>query len=115
MATALHEGAVNGAGGSSRPRQWLLSASDGPRYHQITVRATAEGALELHEHEMGACPGACWGLDDRELTVTVASADVLRLATALVAQRLTGRRDAAEALVALCEGSGVEPALANWT
>jgi hypothetical protein len=95
--------------------QRLLPATDGTRYHQITIQLMPNGALELHEHEMGAGLDACWGIDDREMTVILASTDVRKLAAALIGERLLGRKDAADALVALCRSLGFEPRVCHWT
>ena len=93
----------------------LLHPSDGARYRRLALELDANGDLILTFHEMGANLEAVWGADDNEVTLRIAGKAVGRLAHALLSERLSGRRDGLEELLALCEEHGVEHELACWT
>jgi hypothetical protein len=93
----------------------LLPRSDGPRYRRVTLALSRDGALALASHEMGAAPEAAWGLDDAEVTLTVAADQLGRLTLALASELLAGRADAVDRLRELCEAHGVEARVACWT
>jgi len=93
----------------------LLPRSDGARYRRLALELDASGDLVLTLHEMGANLAAAWGADDQEVTVRIAGKAVARLAHTLLSERLSGRRDGLEELLALCEEHGVEHELACWT
>jgi hypothetical protein len=93
----------------------LAPKSDGARYRRVTLKVERDGGLELASHEMGASLEAAWGLDDDEVTLTVPGDQVGRLALALAAELLRGRKDAVETLAAICEAHGVGFRAACWT
>ena len=96
-------------------RRHLLPPSDGSRYRQLTLALGAGGDLSLTAHEMGASPEAAWGADDHEVSLSLPSEAVARLAFALLAEQLKDRADGFERLRALCERHGVDHRLACWT
>src|ERR1700733_3575876 len=93
-------------------RRHLLRRSDGSRYRQIALELGAGGALTLNAHEMGASLEASWGVDDHEVTLEIPAEAVGRLAFALLAQQLEGRKDGLEHLLALCNRFRVDHQLA---
>jgi hypothetical protein len=93
----------------------LLPRSDGPRYRQVTLIVERSGALTLKAHEMGATLEAAWGLDDEEVTLTVAPDQVARLALALSAEILKDGRGATERLAAVCKAHDVPCRIACWS
>jgi hypothetical protein len=98
-----------------RDRIELAPKSDGARYRRITLELEADGAVFLRSHAMGAAFEAVWGVDDEEITVRLPAAEVARLALALIAEQLAGERDAARALIELCETHEIGSETANWT
>jgi hypothetical protein len=93
----------------------LAPRSDGARYRRVSLALEAGGDLLLTSHEMGASLEAAWGLDDAEITLQIAPAQLARLALALVAERLAGGDNAVQALAELCEEHGVDYRTACWT
>jgi len=89
--------------------------SDGARYGRVEARLTPGGGLEIRRHEMGGGERDVWGEDDHEATLQIAPGEVARLALALLTERYTGRADALEALIALCDAHGVEARHNVWT
>jgi hypothetical protein len=75
----------------------------------------ASGSITLQAHEMGAGPGAAWGLDDEEVTLSVAPCEVARLAAALAAEILKGGADAVTRLAEICESNDVPCRIACWS
>ncbi len=92
----------------------LTPPSDGARYRRVAL-VLEGGDMVLSSHEMGASLEAAWGLDDEEITVRIAPDQLARLALALVAERLAGGEDAAQALSDLCDEHGVDYRTACWT
>ena len=93
----------------------LAPRSDGARYRRVTLTVERDGAITLSAHEMGADSRAAWGLDDEEVTLSVPSDQVARLALALAAEILKGGKDAVERLAAICEASDVPCRIACWS
>ena len=93
----------------------LSPRSDGARYRRVTLALAPDGGLALASHEMGAAPGAVWGLDDAEVTLTVAADELGPLALALARELLAGHPDAVGRLRDLCEAHGIEARIACWT
>jgi hypothetical protein len=93
----------------------LSPRSDGARYLRVTLELAADGGLALASHEMGAAPEAAWGLDDAEVTLTVAADQLGPLALALAGELLAGKPDAVARLRDLCEAHGIEARIACWT
>ena len=93
----------------------LSPRSDGARYRRVTLALAPDGALALASHEMGAAPEAAWGLDDAEMTLTVAADQIGPLVLALASELLAGQPDAVGRLRDLCEAHGIEARVACWT
>jgi hypothetical protein len=93
----------------------LAPRSDGSRYRRVTLAVEANGSITLSAHEMGASPEAAWGLDDDEVTLSVAPGDVARLAAALAAEILKGGADAVNRLAEICESNDVSCRIACWS
>ena len=93
----------------------LLGPSDGARRCKLVLELDETGSLTLLSHETGAGALAAWGEDDEEVTVRLDAGATARLALALLAERLKGRRDALQALAELCEAHGLESETARWT
>jgi hypothetical protein len=93
----------------------LTPRSDGTRYRRVTLSVEGDGALAMDSHEMGAGPNDAWGLDDNEVTLSVAPDDVGRLALALAAEILKGGKDAASRLADICEANDVPCRIAHWS
>jgi hypothetical protein len=93
----------------------LSPRSDGPRYRRVTLAVEANGAITLSALEMGAAPDAAWGLDEDEVTLSVASDQVPRLAVALAAEILKGGKDAVARLAEICETNDVPCRIACWS
>ena len=93
----------------------LAPRSDGARYRRVTLCVERSGAMILNMHEMGAGPGAEWGLDDEEVTLSVSPEEVARLALALAAEILKGGEDAVGRLADICETNDVPCRIACWT
>lgn len=93
----------------------LLPRSEGTRYRQLTLVLDASGGLTLTWREMGVTPEAAWGADDNEVTLHVRGEDAARLTFALLSERLEGRPDGLDDLLALCARNNVEHQLARWT
>jgi len=74
-----------------------------------------DGALSLNLHEMGGAAGAEWGLDDEEVTLTVAPAHVGRLALALAAELLKGGSGDVKHLSEICQDHAVPCRIACWS
>lgn len=99
-----------------RPQRLELAPrSDGARYRRVTLAIDASGSITLQAHEMGAGPGAAWGLDDEEVTLSVAPCEVARLAAALAAEILKGGADAVTRLAEICESNDVPCRIACWS
>ena len=93
----------------------LTPRSDGARYRRVSLVIEPCGALVLRSHEMGASQQAAWGLDDDEVTLSVAADDVSRLAMALAAEMLKGGKGAVARLAERCEDYDVPYQSARWT
>jgi hypothetical protein len=96
-------------------RRELAPRSDGARYRRVTLIVEHDGALSLNLHEMGAAIGAEWGLDDEEVTLTVAPGHVGRLALALAAELLKGGGGDLKQLSEICEANDVPCQIACWS
>jgi hypothetical protein len=90
----------------------LAPRSDGTRYRRVTL--TVEGDT-LSSHEMGADARAAWGLDDEEVTLSVAPEQVAHLALALAAEILKGGQGATTRLAQICEDHDVPCRIACWS
>ncbi len=93
----------------------LAPRSDRARYRRVTLAVEASGSITLSAHEMGVGPGAEWGLDDEEVTLSVAPEQVARLAAALAAEILKGGKDAVARLAQICETNDVPCRIACWS
>jgi hypothetical protein len=93
----------------------LAPRSDGARYRRVSLVVDESGALTLHTHEMGASPWAAWGVDDEEVTLSVAADQVARLALALAAEVLKDGQGASARLAEICEAHDVPCRIACWT
>lgn len=93
----------------------LAPRSDGARYRRVTLAVEDSGAVTLNAHEMGAAPDDAWGLDDEEVTLSVAPGEVARLAAALAAEILKGGGDAVTRLAQICEANDVTCRIACWS
>jgi pyridoxine 5'-phosphate synthase PdxJ len=93
----------------------LAPRSDGARYRRVTLTVDAYGSITLNAHEIGAETGAGWGLDEEEVTLSVASDQVARLAAALAAEILKGGKDAVSRLAQICEMNDVPCRIACWS
>jgi hypothetical protein len=93
----------------------LAPRSDGSRYRRVTLAVEASGSITLSAHEKGAAPEAAWGLDDEEVTLSVAPDAVARLAAALAAEILKGGADAVTRLAEICETNDVPCRIACWS
>jgi hypothetical protein len=93
----------------------LAPRSDGARYRRVTLVVEHDGALTLDTHEMGAGLWAAWGLDDEEVTLSVAPDQVARLALALAAEILKEGQGAAARLAQICEEHDVPCRIARWS
>jgi hypothetical protein len=93
----------------------LAPRSDGARYRRVTLAVEANGSITLNAHDMGATPGAEWGLDDEEVTLSVPPEEVARLAAALAAELLKGGKDAVARLAQICETNHVPCRIACWS
>jgi|SRR5580693_3001025 hypothetical protein len=93
----------------------LALRSDGGRYRRVSLSVAGDGGVTLRSHEMGAHPDAAWGLDDDEVTLSVAPAQVARLALALAAEILGGGEGAVARLAQICEDHDVPCRIACWS
>jgi hypothetical protein len=93
----------------------LLRRSDGPRYHRVTLIIERNGAITLNTHELGAAFEDAWGLDDEEVTLSVAPENLSRLALALTAEALKGGADAIARLAEICDAYDVPCRIACWS
>jgi len=93
----------------------LAPRSDGACYRRVTLVVDKDGALTLDTHEMGASAWAAWGLDDDEVTLSVAPDQVARLALALAAEILKDGQGAAARLAQICEDYDVPCRIARWS
>ncbi|HTX51559.1 MAG TPA: hypothetical protein VME40_19455 [Caulobacteraceae bacterium] len=81
----------------------------------MTLTVERYGAITLRSHEMGAGADAAWGLDDEEVTLSVAPDQVGRLAVALAAEILSGGHDTVARLSRICEDHDVPCRIACWS
>jgi hypothetical protein len=93
----------------------LAPRSDGARYRRVRLSLGPDGGVALSVHEMDADPRAPWGLDDDEVTLSVAPDQVARLALALAANILGGGQDAVARLARICEDHDVPCRIACWS
>ena len=93
----------------------LAPRSDGSRYRRVTLEVEANGAVTLNALELGAALDAAWGLDEEEVTLSVAPEQVARLAAALAAEILKGGRDSARRLAEICAANDVPCRVACWS
>jgi hypothetical protein len=93
----------------------ISARSDGARYRRVTLAIEHSGAVTLQAQEMGAHPYAGWGLDEDEVTLSVAPDQVARLALALAAEILKGGQGAVGRLAAICEAHDVPCRVACWS
>jgi hypothetical protein len=93
----------------------LAPRSDGARYRRVTLRVTHDGVVTLKAHEMGADRLAPWGLDDEEVTLSVAADQLARLALALAAELLDGGHDAVARLARICQDHDLPCRIACWS
>jgi hypothetical protein len=93
----------------------LAARSDGAWRRRVTLEVAAGGDLVLTSHAMGAALQAAWGAGDEEITVRIDADEAVRLAFALLVERLRGRPDVARQLIDLCEAHDIEHQVANWT
>jgi len=91
----------------------LLPRSDGDRYRRSTLFVEQTGAITLNAHEMGASLEAAWGVDDNEVTLTVAPEHVARLALALAAEILKGGPASVTRLEEICKANNVSCRIAG--
>ncbi len=110
---ALDERTTSGNRACPGLNERLLPATDGARYRQILVAPLRDGGVRLTDFEFG--DEGLWGLDERELTVSIAPEDVACLASKLLAERLNGDVNAAKTLTALCRDHGIEPMIVDWS
>jgi hypothetical protein len=93
----------------------LAPRSDGARYRRVTLAVEPDGAITLNALDLGAGPGAEWGLDEEELSLSVPPEQVGRLALALAAEVLKGGEDAVQRLAKICEANDVSCRIATWS
>jgi hypothetical protein len=92
----------------------LAPRSDGARYRRVTLAVDHDGVMSLSAHEMGGGELAAWE-DDEEVTLSVVSDQVARLALALAAEILAGGDDAVARLARICEKHDVPCRIACWS
>jgi hypothetical protein len=93
----------------------LTPRSDGGRYRRVTLAMESDGALTLNALELGAGPGAEWGLDEEEVSLSVPPDQVGRLALALAAEILKGGKDSLNRLADICDRNDVPCRIACWS
>jgi hypothetical protein len=93
----------------------IAPRSDGARYRRVTLAVERDGAITLNVHDRGAGPGAEWGLDDEEVTLSVPREQVGRLALALAAEILRGGKDNVNKLAEICEANDVPCRIVCWS
>jgi hypothetical protein len=93
----------------------LAPRSDGARCRRVTIAVRGDGAITLNAHDMGAGPADAWGLDDEEVTLSVAREHVGRLALALAGEILKGGNDSVQRLTEICEANDVPCRIARWS
>ncbi|HWF75780.1 MAG TPA: hypothetical protein VN694_01265 [Caulobacteraceae bacterium] len=96
-------------------RRELAPRADGSRYRRVTLAIDCNGSISLAAHEMGGGADAAWGLDEEEVTLSVAPEQVARLAAALAAEILKGGQDAVARLAQICETNDVPCRIACWS
>ena len=99
----------------ARARVELAPRSDGARYRRVTLTVEVDGGVTLSSHEMGADARAAWGLDDEEVTLSVAADQVAALALALAAEILKDGQGATARLAQICEDHDVPCRIACWS
>ena len=113
-ATVTSPPTANGA--AVRPeRRELGRRSDGARYRRVTLAIDREGSMTLKTHDMGAGPCDAWGLDDEEVTLSIHSDQVSRLALALACEFLKDGKRAVKRLTRICQAYDVDCRIACWT
>ncbi len=93
----------------------LRRPSDGACYRRVTLAIERDGALTLHEHEIGAGQGDAWGQDEQEFTLSIPPDQVSRLALILAGEMLKGEREVAKRLTEICEANDVDCRIACWS
>jgi len=93
----------------------ISSRSDGARYRRVTLAIERNGSLTLLAREIGADAEAVWGLDEEEVTLSIAPDQLGPLALALAAEVLKGGRDAVRRLADICEAHEVPCRIACWS
>jgi hypothetical protein len=81
----------------------------------VTLAVERDGAVTLSSLEIGGGPGAEWGLDDEDVTLTIPGEQVGRLALALAAELLKGGADPVRQLAEICEANAVFCKIACWS
>lgn len=97
------------------PQDARLWSADGVRYERIDAQVLDDGRLRVRLQALGGSVRAAWGEDSAEKVLEIAPRDLASLTLALLAERLGGRRDAFEALRALCETHDIAVRLEDWT
>jgi hypothetical protein len=93
----------------------LAPRTDGARYRRVTLTVERDGAISLKDLDVGDGPGAAWGLDAEEVTLSVPAGAVGRLALALAAEILKGGDGAVGRLAEICETHDVPCRIACWS
>jgi hypothetical protein len=93
----------------------LAPRTDGARYRRVTLSTERDGSVTLNCLDLGAGPGAEWGLDEEEVSLSVPPEQVGRLALALAAEILKGGKDAVNQLADICERNDVPCRIACWS
>ena len=90
-----------------------LALQGGVEYRSVRLELTSEG-LDLSALDMGPTVEATWGDDDYEFGVRIKTADLPKLAYALIADRYRGRQDAVDCIRELATRAGIEPNFWSW-
>lgn len=88
---------------------------DGTRMAKIVARASRQGGVVVHLHEMGAQNHAEWGVDDREVSIELTPSGCAELVLALIEDRFGGRADALERFDEYCAERDIDGRRSDWT
>jgi hypothetical protein len=81
----------------------------------VTLEILADGSLQLFFYDIGEDSLRVWGDSDYENWITVAPAEIPRLAFALLAEKYGGRSDSVRDLEAFCRANAIACEQRLWT
>jgi hypothetical protein len=81
---------------------------EGENFRAVNVSVDADGSVRLHAQDMGKRVEEIWGDSDYEFWVHVPSAEIHKLAFALLREKYAGCEGAVDEFRSFCQREGIE-------